>query len=264
MKKHCLIAVSIVLVFAFAFIVTAQETNSADDKIANLKQQLMEIEWIKTDAQIRLEELDEQLKPENIERAVAGIGSTHPEELREYRRKVLTIERDGIQTQLDLLEEKRAQIKGAIAAAEYVAYLKYALPSPTPSPVTSPSKPMTQLMSLEEARPLTGTVRGAIITKGADAHSYNIPNANLKLKATAQLIEASSNDQGEYEFANLSVGEYTVEVSAQGFKNVSKVVVVRTGETLIENITLEVAGIQESLTVKSASEGVQTTEAATA
>ena len=38
----------LVLVFAFAFIVTAQETNSADDKIANLKQQLMELEWIET------------------------------------------------------------------------------------------------------------------------------------------------------------------------------------------------------------------------
>ena len=148
--RRAVAIISIVLVFAFAFIVTAQETNSADDKIANLKQQLMEIEWIETDAQIRLEELDEQLKPENIERAVAGIGSTHPEELREYRRKVLTIERDGIQTQLDLLEEKRAQIKGAIAAAEYVAYLKYALPSPTPSPATPPSKPMTQLMMLPD------------------------------------------------------------------------------------------------------------------
>ena len=123
---------------------------------------------------------------------------------------------------------------------------------------------MTQLMSPEEARPLTGLLRGAIIAKGLDAQSYNIPGANLKLQGTAQLIEASSNDQGEYEFANLSVGEYTLEVSAQGFKNVSKVVVVRTGETLIENITLEVAGIQESLTVESASEGVQTTEAATA
>ena len=30
--------VSIVLVFAFAFIVTAQETDGTDDKIANLKQ----------------------------------------------------------------------------------------------------------------------------------------------------------------------------------------------------------------------------------
>jgi len=36
------------------------------------------------------------------------------------------------------------------------------------------------------------------------------------------------------------------------------------GETLIENITLEVADIQESVTVKSAGEGVQTAEAASA
>jgi len=129
----------LVLVFAFAFIVTARETTSPDDTIANLKQQLADIEWIKTELRIRLEELDEELKPENIEFAIAGIGSTHPEELREHRRKLLTIERDGIQTQCDLLEENRARIKAAIAAAEFAAYLKYALPSPTPSPATSPS-----------------------------------------------------------------------------------------------------------------------------
>ena len=249
--RRAVAIISSVLVFAFPFIVTAQETNSTDDKIANLKQQLMDIEWIDTEARIRLEELNEQLKPQNIELAVAAIGSTHPEELREYRRKVLTIERDEIRTQRELLEEDRARIKAEIAAAEYVAYLKYALPSPTPSPVTSPSNPMTELMAPEEARPLTGTLRGAIITKGADGQSYNISGANLKLKATAQLIEASSNDQGEYEFANLSAGEYTLEVSAHGFKTASKVVVVRTGETLIENITLEVADSQESVTMKS-------------
>lgn len=240
--------ISIVLVFAFAFPVTAQDTSSPDDTIANLKQQLMEIEWLETDSRIRLEELDEQLKPENIERAVAGIGSTHPEELREHRRKLLTIERDGIQTQLDLLEENRARIKAAIAAAESAAYLKSALPSPTPPPVTSPS----------------GTLRGAIIMKGTDAQSYNIAGANLQLKRMAQLTEASSNYQGEYEFTDLSVGEYTLQVSAQGFKTVNKVVAVRAGETLIENITLEIAEIQESITVKSASEGVQTREAAPA
>ena len=132
--------ISIVLVFAFAFTVTAQDTSSSDDTIANLKQQLMEIEWVETESRIRLQELDEQLKPENIERAVAGIGSTHPEELREYRRRLLRIERDGIQTQLELLEENRERIKAAIAAAEYAAYLKYALASPTPTPATSPFK----------------------------------------------------------------------------------------------------------------------------
>ena len=138
--------ISILLVFALAFTATAQDTSSPDETIANLKQQLMEIESIETESRIRLQELNEQLKPENIERAVAGIGSTHPEELREHRRKLLTIEREGTQTQLDLLEERRARIKDAIAAAELAAYWKSALPSPTPSPATSPSKPMTQLM----------------------------------------------------------------------------------------------------------------------
>jgi len=46
------------------------------------------------------------VKPESIERDLAGIGSVHPEELREHRRKLLTIERNGLQTQLDLLEER--------------------------------------------------------------------------------------------------------------------------------------------------------------
>ena len=142
--------VSIVLVFAFAFIVTAQETSSPDDTIANLKQQLADIEWTRTELRIRLEELDEELKPANIEIAVAGIGSTHPEVLREHRRKLLTIERDGVQTQLDLLEEKRERINAAIAAAEVAAYLKYAVPSPTPSPLTSPPQPMAPLMMLPD------------------------------------------------------------------------------------------------------------------
>jgi hypothetical protein len=177
--------------------------------------------------------------------------------------RTMEIYSPGTQESLGHIADANAEDVDAAVRAEYASYLKYALPSPTPSSVTSPSSPMTQLTSPEEGRPVTGTARGAIITKGTDGHSYNIRGANLKLNGTAQLIEMSSNDQGEYEFANLSAGEYTLEVSAQGFKNVSKVVVVRTGETLIENITLEVADIQESVTVKSAIEGVQTTEAAT-
>ena len=190
--------VSFVLVFAFAFAVTAQETTSPDDTIANLKQQLMEIEWSETESRIRLEKLDEELKPANIEIAVAGIGSTHPEELREHRRKLLTIERDGIQTQLDLLEEKRARIKAAIAAAEFAAYLKYALPSPTPSPATSPSKPITQgMISPEEARPRTGTLRGVITTKGLDAQSYAIPeNISLEVAEIKELVTVKSTTEG--------------------------------------------------------------------
>jgi hypothetical protein len=96
---------------------------------------------------MRLEELDEQLKPESIERELAGIGSVHPEELREHRRKLLTIERNGLQTQLDLLEDDRARIEGAIAAAGTAASLEYAPPLPSPLPVTAPAKPITEMVS---------------------------------------------------------------------------------------------------------------------
>ena len=235
--------ISIVLLFAFTPNLAAQDTSNPNDKIINLKQQLLEIESAETASRIRLEELNEQLKRQNIEWALAGIGSVHPEDLRDYRRKLVTIERDGLTAHLDLLEEIRARINAEIAAAQFAEYLKYALPSPTPAAVESSSNALTVP---QEGRSQMGTLRGAIITKGEDGQSHNIPGANLKLKAMTEMIEASSNDQGDYEFINLTPGRYALAVSAPGFKTAIKVFTVRSGETLIEDFTLEVSESQES------------------
>ena len=98
--------------------VAAQRGTGNEVSASALKQQLLEIESKETQIRLRLEELDEQLKPESIERELAGIGSLHPEELRAHRRKLLKIERKGLQTQLDLLEEERARVEAAITTAE--------------------------------------------------------------------------------------------------------------------------------------------------
>ena len=119
-------------IVAFALPVAAQDATKGDD-IARLKQQLIELENKATQLRIRLEELDEALKPENIEFALAGIGSTRPEELREHRRRMLTVERNGVETQLKLNQESRIRTEAAIATAESSAYLKYLQPAPTPS-----------------------------------------------------------------------------------------------------------------------------------
>jgi hypothetical protein len=119
-------------IVALASTVAAQDATRPDET-ATLKQRLIELENKQTQLRLRLEELDEALKPESIERALAGIGSTRPEELREHRRKMLTIERNGLQTQLNLIEESRARTESAIAAAESATYLKYAQTLPTPS-----------------------------------------------------------------------------------------------------------------------------------
>ena len=109
----------------------------------------------------------------------------------------------------------------------------------------------------------TGTVRGAVATKGPDGQSYNIPAASLKLKHGTQVAETLANDAGEYEFTELLPGEYTLEATAEGFKASSKTITIHAAETLLENIDLEVADVMASVTVASDSQDVQTTETTT-
>jgi hypothetical protein len=150
--KQAIALVSIVIAFGLASTVAAQQRTGREITASTLKQQLLELESNETRLRLRLEELEEELKPESIERELAGIGSVHPEKLREHRRKLLTIERNGLQTQLDLLEEDRARIEAAIAAAGTAASLEDAQPSPSPLRVTAPAKPITEIVSLRELR----------------------------------------------------------------------------------------------------------------
>src|SRR4026207_343521 len=93
----------------------------------------------------------------------------------------------------------------------------------------------------QDAKSETGSVRGAVVTIAPDGQSYNIPAATLKLKRGTQVAETSANDAGEYEFAKLAPGEYTLEATADGFKTSCKNIAVSAGETSFENIKLEVA-----------------------
>lgn len=125
----------ILIALGLASTVAAQQ-RPARDSSSDLKKQLLDIRAKEVQLRIRLEQIDQELKPEAIERELAGIGSVHPEELRENRRKLLTIERNGLQAQLDLLEEYRAGIEAAIVIDEEAAALmKYERPAPAkPSP----------------------------------------------------------------------------------------------------------------------------------
>jgi hypothetical protein len=120
----------------------------------------------------------------------------------------------------------------------------------------------SNLANAQNAQSQTGTVRGAVASSAPGAQSYNIPGASLRLKIGTQVAETSANDAGEYEFTKLSPGEYTLEATAEGFKTSSKTFAIRGGESLVENISLEVADITASVSVTSASENVQTTDAA--
>ena len=110
------------LLLTFSGAVQAQQAPSAAENADRLRAQLLEIQTKQDDLKARAEYLDEALKPENIEHSLTGIGSTRPEELREARRRRLQKERDGITSQLAVLETSRMRLESAILDADARAY----------------------------------------------------------------------------------------------------------------------------------------------
>jgi hypothetical protein len=127
----------IVMLVLLAFACSAKAQTQDDTLTATadvLRLRLIEVQAKETELRIRLEQLDEDLKPENIERALAGIGSTRPEDLRAQRRRLLLIERGNTAAQLKVTESNRSRLEAAIAAA---AEAESYQPVPQPTPAVS-------------------------------------------------------------------------------------------------------------------------------
>jgi hypothetical protein len=114
--------VQAVLILVVSVATQAQDSKSAAENAENLKLQLLDLSVREDSAKLRAQQLDEALKPENIQLALAGVGSTRPEELREQRRRQLTIEKNGVTAELEILAAQRTRLETAIAAAESEAY----------------------------------------------------------------------------------------------------------------------------------------------
>jgi septal ring factor EnvC (AmiA/AmiB activator) len=99
-------------------LVDLERLSRAEQRSADLWKQLREVEAQQADLQARLEEIDYNLRPENIDRSVAGYGSMRPEELREQRRKSLENEKARVQKQLDQLAANHSRLETAIASTD--------------------------------------------------------------------------------------------------------------------------------------------------
>lgn len=118
----------------------AQGSSSVD----SLRSQLSDTQQKEAALQTRLKQLDEDLRPENIEKFFALNGSTQPEVLREQRRKQLESQKALLQTELDQLATSRARLEASIATAEAAAYRQSAVSSESsPPPVVSPGNTPT-------------------------------------------------------------------------------------------------------------------------
>jgi flagellar biosynthesis GTPase FlhF len=122
MKRALGLVLFLALVAGFTANGTAQDASNVSESLDTLRSQLLDAQAKEAELQTRQQQLDEDLKPENIERSLAGIGSTKPEELRESRRRQLTIERDGVRAQLKLVTTSRERLESVIRTAEAQAY----------------------------------------------------------------------------------------------------------------------------------------------
>jgi chromosome segregation ATPase len=99
-------------------LIDLERLSNAEQRAASLRTELRGVQAKEADLEAKAEQIDYDLKPENIERATAGYGTAHPEELRDQRRHQLESERQRLSRQLDQLATGRTRLEEAIAIAD--------------------------------------------------------------------------------------------------------------------------------------------------
>ena len=98
-------------------LIDMERLTRAEQRAESLRAQQLDTESKLADAQSKLEQIEYQLRPENIERA-AGYGTVHPEEAREARRRQLESEKSRILAQVRILETGRTRLETSVATAD--------------------------------------------------------------------------------------------------------------------------------------------------
>lgn len=90
----------------------------AEQRAELLRKQLLELIEKETTLNGRLVQLEEDIRPENIERSMSLTGTTRTAELRETRRKVLETERKGTESLLELTTQGRDRLEDDVRRAD--------------------------------------------------------------------------------------------------------------------------------------------------
>lgn len=98
-------------------LIDMERLTRAEQRAESLRAQQVDAESKLADLQSKLEQIDYQLRPENIERA-SGYGTVHPEDAREARRRQLEGEKSRVLAQTKILETSRERLATSVATAD--------------------------------------------------------------------------------------------------------------------------------------------------
>ena len=99
-------------------LIDMERLTRAEQRAESVRAQMLDTESKLADLQSRMDQVDYSLKPENIDRSMAGYGTLHPEEARDSRRRQLENERTRLQAQITLLENSRTRLQASLNTAE--------------------------------------------------------------------------------------------------------------------------------------------------
>lgn len=99
-------------------LIDMERLTRAEQRAESVRAQMLDTESKLADLQARMDQVDYSLKPENIDRSIAGYGTAHPEEARDSRRRQLENEKARLQAQISLLENSRTRLQASLSTAE--------------------------------------------------------------------------------------------------------------------------------------------------
>lgn len=83
----------------------------AEDRAGVLRKQLLELIEKETSYRSRLAQLEEDSRPESVERVLSGVGTTRTPELRDSRRRSLEIEKRGLESLVLVTGQTRPRLE---------------------------------------------------------------------------------------------------------------------------------------------------------
>jgi len=90
----------------------------AEERAEVLRKQLIELIEKETAYKVRMGQFDEDMRPENIERATVGMGGTRTAEMRDTRRRALENEKRGIENLLSVTTQSRLRLEEDVRQAD--------------------------------------------------------------------------------------------------------------------------------------------------
>src|SRR6202790_3208102 len=126
------------------------------------------------------------------------------------------------------------------------------------------SSAVAQDASPRKASGQTGSIHGTVTTM-QDNTASGVAGISVKLSGAAihgTPLSADTDEHGGYEFQNLEPGTYSISITLQGFKSISKSVILNPKQQLVQDFTLELDVVSEKVEVKETAASISTETAA--